>query len=112
MKHSRLWLTHYNFKLQPLEKQTNALNTNTVSVRAKVFDVGLQHLLVAQGEARARHVVTGSNKLFDVVLYLPLFQFISTAPHIHLTAGYGKLKSLPFIVFLLFGPSPCFYKPI
>ncbi len=30
-----------------------------VGLRVRAFDVGLQHLLVAQGEARARQVVTG-----------------------------------------------------
>lgn len=93
------------------------LYAQTWWVWGRAFDVGLQHVLVAQGEVRTRHVVTGSviNCLMlestslpalPPFLYLPPFKFISISPHLHFTAGYFRLQSLPLKVFLLFFSPP------
>lgn len=79
--------------------------------RARAFDVGPQHLLVAQGEARGRQVVTGRviNCLMSGSTSLPalphsislLSNSFLQSPISILLQAICKLRSPPLIVFLL-----------
>ncbi len=104
------------------KKQTRTLNTNMVRLRAKAFDVDLQHLLVVHGEARARQVVTGrvinclmlgSTSLPVLPNYLPPFQFRPPSPFYcslqqSVVSAFDSFSSSPRPPFWL---SQCSYEP-